>query len=349
MASFEQRINREGNPVVRVRVRMKGYPTRTAQFPTLKAARRWARITEAAMLEGRHLKTADAARRTVADLIDRYTKEILPHKASRTAKYQGQQLSWWRGQLGYLFLSDLTPDHIAEQIVTLSQGRGNATIRRYLSVLGHALNIAVKRWQWIAENPMRRITKPPEPRGRVRFLSEDERERLLQACQESRSPYLYTVVVLALSTGARKMELLSLVWSQIDIQRGIIHLHETKNRERRTLQITGHALDLMRQHTKMKQADTALVFPGRRGNKPIYIRDAFEAAVKRAVIEDFVWHDLRHSAASYLAMNGASLAEIAEILGHKSLEVTRRYAHLSEGHTRKVVTEMNTWIFGDQV
>ena len=221
-------------------------------------------------------------------------------------------------------MSELTPDSISVKIATLSEGRGNATIRRYLAVLGHALNVAVKQWQWLYENPLRRVTKPPEPRRRVRFLSDDERERLLQACRESRSPYLYAVVVLALSTGARKMELLGLVWCQVDFIRGAIHLEETKNGERRVLPITGYALDLMQQHASGRRVDTNLVFPGRTGLKPIYIRDAFEAAVQRAGISDFCFHDLRHSTASYLAMSGCSLDEIAEILGHKTLEVTRR-------------------------
>jgi len=329
-------------------VRRKGYEEQVATFRKLSEARCWAQKTEAAVLEGKYF-SAKSNRHTLNDLIDRYSREILPHKARLTAKYQTQQLAWWREQFGHCRLSELTPESISVKMATLSEERGNATIRRYLAVLGHALNVAVKQWQWLDENPMRRVTKPPEPRGRVRFLSDDERERLLQACRESRSPYLYTVVVLALSTGARKMELLGLEWCQVDFIRGAIHLEETKNGERRVLPLTGHALGLMQQHASGRRVDTNLMFPSRSGAKPIYIRDAFEAAVQRAGISDFCFHDLRHSTASYLAMSGCSLAEIAEILGHKSLEVTRRYAHLSEGHTRKVIAEMNTKLFGEQM
>lgn len=320
MASFEQRISRDGTPVIRVRVRMKGFPTRTAQFPTLKAARKWAQITQGAMLEGRHLKTTDATKRMVSNLIDRYTQEILPYKAPLTTTYQGQQLRWWRSQIGHLLLSDLTPDHISEQMAVLATTLGNASVRRYLAVMNHALNAAVKKWQWLPENPMSRITKPPEPRGRVRFLNDDERESLFQACRQSRSPYLFTLTVLALSTGARKGELLGLAWDQVDLKRGVIHLQATKNGERRNLIVTGYALEVLTEYASQRRVDTDLVFPGRSGKKPVYVRDAFEAAVRRADVTDFCFHDLRHSAASYLAMNGASLAEIAAILGHKSLE-----------------------------
>jgi integrase len=180
----------------------------------------------------------------------------------------------------------------------------------------------------------------------MRFLSDDERQRLLTACQGSRNQYLYTVVVLALSTGARKMELLRLTWQDVDLQRGVLTLHETKNGERHILHLTNLALALMRQHAKRQRMDAALVFPDPTGTKPCSIREAWEYAVKRAGIADFRFHDLRHSAASYLAMSGASLAEIAEILGHKTLSMVKRYTHLSDAHTRNVVARMNQAIFG---
>jgi len=142
------------------------------------------------------------------------------------------------------------------------------------------------------------------------------------------------------------MELLSLTWPDIDLKRGVITLRETKNGETRILPLTGHALDFMRQHAKVRCLDTSLVFPSRTGDKPYGIRDAFEYAVQRAGIVDFRFHDLRHSAASYLAISGASLAEIAEVLGHKSLEMARHYTHLSDARTTRVVERMNTAIFG---
>jgi site-specific recombinase XerD len=102
----------------------------------------------------------------------------------------------------------------------------------------------------------------------------------------------------------------------------------------------------MADRAKVRRIDTDLVFPGRKGNRPIDLRFPFETAVKRAGIEDFHWHDLRHSAASYLAMNGATLAEIAEVLGHKTLAMVKRYAHLSQAHTTRVVESMNARLFG---
>jgi integrase len=198
------------------------------------------------------------------------------------------------------------------------------------------------------ENPFNKIKKFSETRGRVRFLSDDERKNLLKACQEASYKPLYLIVVLALSTGARKGEIMKLKWQDIDFERRQIVLHETKNKERRVIPLTGHAYELMKEHAKVKRSDTELVFPSSKGDKPYEIKKPWLKAIKEAGIKDFRFHDLRHSAASYLAMNGASLAEIAEVLGHKTLQMVKRYAHLSEAHTSAVVSRMNERIFSDE-
>ena len=152
------------------------------------------------------------------------------------------------------------------------------------------------------------------------------------------------------------MEILGLKWKDVDLVRKVITLHETKNGERRLLPLAGHALELIQEHAKMRaviRGDEWLVFPARNvredgyaKNRPASIRVGWEKALKLAEISEFRFHDLRHSAASYLAMNGASMAEIAEVLGHKTLNMVKRYAHLSEAHTAKVVESMNRKIFG---
>ncbi len=194
---------------------------------------------------------------------------------------------------------------------------------------------------------MRKISKLSEPRGRVRFLDDDERERLLEACKALASPYLHILVVLALSTGARHGELINLRWSDIDWQRRVITLHDTKNKERRLLPLVHYALKLMEAHSKVRNIASDLVFPSPSNPMKVWdSRSSWVSVLKKANIQDFRFHDLRHSCASYLAMNGASIAEIAEVLGHKTLQMVKRYAHLSEAHTAKVVQRMNERIFG---
>lgn len=353
MANVEKRTSKEGNITYRVKVRLKGFPTQQATFERLTDARKWAQNTESAIREGRHFKTTEAKRRVLGEMIDRYIKDILPTKP-KNSKNTLLHLNWWKEELGSFSLADISPAMIAEKRDNLASGitkrntkRSPSTVVRYMAALSHAFTIAVKEWGWIDDSPMRRVSKPKEPRGRVRFLSDEERVRLLLECKKSDSDYLYIAVVLALSTGARRMEILGLQWQDVDLQRGFITLHETKNGERRALPLAGHALELMKQHAKVRKMNCSLVFPGKNFNNPIDLRTPFENALKRAQITDFRWHDLRHSCASYLAMNGASLAEIAEILGHKTLQMVKRYAHLSEAHTSKVVARMNSAIFKD--
>lgn len=351
MASIEKRESQNKEVSYRVKIRLKGFPQQTATFERLTDARRWAQKTEAAMREGRYFKTTESKKRTLTEAIERYKTQILPTKP-KSQFDQSTQLQWWKENIGHFVLADITPALIAEQRDKLANGitmrkvlRTPATVNRYLAALSHMFTIAIKEWGWLEDNPIVKVNKLKEPRGRVRFLSDEERSRLLKACQQSPSQYLYLVVVLALSTGARRMEILGLRWSDVDLNRNVIILHQTKNGERRILPIVHHALDLLKEHAKVRTLHTELVFPGKNLKTPIDIRTPWETALEKAEIADFKFHDLRHSAASYLAMNGATLAEIAEVLGHKTLQMVKRYAHLSEAHTAKVVARMNERIF----
>jgi integrase len=353
MASIQERKDKNGKTSYRVQVRIKGYAPQRATFERRTDAKLWAQQTEAAIREGRHFKTTEAKKHTLGQLIDRYMRDILPLK-KKAEQRQGAQLLWWKQQLGQYLLADVTPsllgeqrDKLARQMTKRKELRSPSTVVRYLAALSHAFTIAVNEWGWLEDSPMRKVTKPREPRGRVRFLSEEERTVLLKACKESSCPHLYPVVVLALSTGMRQSEIMNLKWRDIDLQKGRITLHETKNGERRVVHVAGHALKLLHDLDKIRRIDTQLLFPSKENPlKPIDLRFPWETALKASKIEDFRFHDLRHSAASELAMNGASLAEIAEVLGHRTIQMTKRYSHLSESHTAGVVASMNEKIFG---
>lgn len=353
MATIQERKAKNGSINYRVQVRLKGHPNQTASFKRKTDAKKWAAQTETAIREGRHFKTSESKRRTLGDLVTRYTKQVLPNKP-KSFKKQSSQLQWWVEQLGSYTLADITPALIIEQRDKLSNGitirgikRNNATVNRYLAALSHVFTIAVREWGWVNSSPVIQISNLPEARGRVRFLSDDERQRLLEACKESSCKELYLLVVLFLSTGARRMEILGLLWSDIDLNRKVIILSDTKNGETRLLPIQGLAHKLISDYANIKHIHSGLVFPSRHNaNKPLEIRSPWEAALKKANIKDFRLHDLRHSAASYLAMNGATLSEIAEVLGHKTLQMVKRYSHLSEAHTASVVASMNEKIFG---
>jgi integrase len=167
----------------------------------------------------------------------------------------------------------------------------------------------------------------------VRFLSDDERVRLLNACRASTD--LYLAVVLSLTTGARQAEIMGLRWGQIDFARQVITLHKTKNGETRAIPLVGEALTLLLARSKVRNLKDDRVFPPTaRAKKTQYLdlRVHWEAALKAAAISNFHWHDMRHTAASYLTMTGVSLVEIAKVLGHRTLAMVARYAHLSDDH-----------------
>ncbi|MGE3542129.1 MAG: tyrosine-type recombinase/integrase [Candidatus Tectimicrobiota bacterium] len=345
MASITKRIAR-GKVVYGVRVRRKGQSLLTATFERLTDARQWAQRMEGAVSENRAAPGNAARKNTVADLIKRYRETVMPQKRPSTAVNQLHHLAWWQERIGHLLLIDVTPAAIVEHRDLLAKQHSPGTTNRYMSTLSHAFHVAMQEWQWLDDTPFRRVSKPREPRGRVRFLSDDERTRLLAECRASQNPHLYVIVVLALSTGGRKGELLGLRWPDVDLQRGQLTFRDTKNRDTRSVPLAGPALTLMRAHAKVRRLDTDLVFSRCDGRGAIEIKKAWENAVKRARLDDFHFHDLRHSAASYLAMSGASPVEIADVLGHRSLSMVQRYAHLSEAHTAGVVARMNAAIFG---
>ncbi len=353
MAYIQTRKTTDGQTRYRVQVRLRGYPTQTATFQRKTDARRWAQQTEVGIREGRYFKTVEAKRHTLAELVERYIAEVVPSRRKADHQVLTAQLRWWSSRLGAYTLADVTPSMIADHRDRLAKGEGMsghkiapATQNRYLQALSHAFSVAVREWEWLEDNPIRRVRKLKEPRGRVRFLSEDERQRLLEVCKESKCRNLYPLVLLAISTGARQGELLSLRWPDIDLDRGLATVHHTKNGERRALPLAGPALQELKSRSRVRRIDTNLVFANRRGVAP-FPRAAWDLALERAEIEDFRFHDLRHSAASYLAMTGATLAELAEILGHKTLAMVKRYSHLTEQHTSRVVARMNQQIFGD--
>lgn len=354
MAYIEERRTKSGKTSYRVMIRMKGYPTACATFTRRTDATAWAKQTEVEMQQGRYFKHSAARKHTVADLIERYL-EMLTFTVNRRHSEAATMLGWWKNEIGYLMLSDLTASVIVEKIEKLRSQtrlladgrifqRSPARVNRYVTALSHACTIAVNEWEWLEANPVKRIKKLREPAGRVRFLDDDERTRLLNACKSK--PMLYCLVVLALSTGMRQGELLGLRWPDIDFQRQTIILHKTKNGERRVVPLTGHALEVLREANKIRRIDSDLVFPGPRQPKERWnCRGAWLAAVEAAGLIDFHFHDLRHCAASYMAMNGATLLELQAVMGHKTLQMVKRYAHLSEAHTRGVVASMNEKIF----
>ena len=351
MASIQER-KKNGKPSYTVKIRLKGHQPVFQTFKRKTDAERWAKQTEAAIIEGRFFKTSESQKHTLSDLVDRYIRDVLPHKTKVYVEY-ASQLKWWQEQIGNVRLSDLSAALISEKRDLLSRTITNrnkqmspARVNRYMAALSTALNTSVREWEWMEDNPIRKISKLKEPRGRVRYLTEEEIERLFAACNDSVNPHLYLAVVLALSTGARQQEIWGLRWSEVNLEIGLIIFSETKNNEFRSVPLDEDTREMLSEHYKIRRKDTDLVFPSKK-NPAVRLdfRNPWKKVLKAAEIEDFKWHDLRHSCASYLAMNGASMRTIAEVLGHKTLSMVHRYTHLSAEHLREVMSDMTRKYF----
>lgn len=325
----------------RAEIFLQGHPRVSRTFHDRKIAEKWIRDTEDLMKSGQYAQISESRKRNVKEMIERYCAEVLPSLRSNVTVQA--QLDWWKGEIGKLSLSAMNASVVLEARDRLIKtDRGPATINRYLAALSSCCSHAMRHWQWLSENPLTKVPKLKEPPGRTRFLSDEERHALLTA-SESISKPLHLAIVLALSTGARKQNVWSLTWNDIDLTNGkeTVTFAKTKNDSTVILPLAGKVVQLLLNHRKVRRLDTNLLFPSRvNPNQPIDFKAPFAKALKQAEIEDFRWHDLRHSAASYLAQQGVDLRRIAAILGHKTLSMSLRYSHLNVEHLREDLEKM---------
>jgi len=351
MAYIEKRLHPTGKVTYRARVRIHGMPQESASFPTRTAAKEWVRLKENELLQNRYFPHTPT-KKTLAHLLEHYIQNELPKKPKSYLK-QKQLLTFWKHKLGDYYLTHISPSLIAQvrdQLLAETTYRGDlrspATVNRYLAALSKVFTITIKEYGWLKENPVLFIQRPSEPKGRERYLTLEEINRLLDACRYCRSTHLYPIVVFALATGARRGEILNLNWSDIDFEQHIAHFRHTKNGETRTIALSQHLIDILVTERKRRVVISPYVFPSKDGTHPADITTAWTQTIQKAGFKNLRFHDLRHTAASHMAMNGASTLEIAAVLGHKTLAMVKRYSHLSNSATAKVLKRMNEAIFG---
>jgi integrase len=330
VASIEKKV-RSGRTVWMARIRRRGYPPVAKQFERRAEAEVWTQEVERQIRLGQFVFEAD--RRTLADLIEVYLgSPRFSGLRQTTRRTRTNELNALRKTLGELRLSLLTPAFVAGHRDQMRQGtRGPATVNRHLAALSAVLSVGVERG-WLHTNPVRATTRCKEPRLRVRFLSDEQFERLIPACQAFPRHRLEGLVKVALSSGLRRSELLALRWDEVDLDRGTLYLPETKAGRERVAWVSGEGAEALRQ---LPRGSSPWVFgPG--PAEPQFPRDAWEAARKQANLGDFHFHDLRHTAATWVAMIGATGPELATFLGHGGLLLIDRYVHLAKVHRSDV-------------
>lgn len=356
MGTIREYRKNDGSTSFHAEVRLRGYPPQRACLRTRSLAKKWIQDTESSIRDGRHFRTAESKKHTLGELIDRFIDQWLPRNPNNIAKKQAL-LTWWKNELGHTLLADLTPALIAEardkllsETTVRKSIRSPSTVNRYLAALSKALTIAMKEWGWLDDSPMRKVTKPPEAKGRDRLLALEEKDRLLIACRASSNPYLYPIVSLALLTGMRYSEITGLRWEDIDFPNKTITLHSTKNGEKRTLPLT-EAVEKILNSLKSSHHQIGRIFSPRKYHsktQKVDIRSAFKKALEHANINGFTFHMLRHAAASYLAMGGATQGELMKILGHKTPSMSYRYAKFSQQHIADVMERMQIGLLGEK-
>ncbi|MEZ5499997.1 MAG: site-specific integrase [Steroidobacteraceae bacterium] len=334
MATITERRTRKSGRSFLAQVRIAGYKPTARAFASRRDAKRWAEQTESELRKQRERGNAirsDAPKMTVGDIIREYLDD--PETQSlRTYRDLSDLLAWWTSEYGGERVLRLNVVALREARKRLRKdGRAPATVNRYLSAMrscwnfARAAGIVPLDQSW----PLRLMLT--EPKGRTRFLSDEELTRLNREAAEY-SPLMRAAISVSLGCGVRAGELLRLTWADVDFERQRLRILIAKNKTSRAVHLPSSAAHALRA-LKRQPMIGSRVFLNSRG-EPLEkggLEKHWRTIRAAADLHDFRWHDLRHSCASILAQNGATLLEIGSVLGHKSPAVTQRYSHLVEG------------------
>ena len=332
MATIQKISNKKGTSY-RVLIRQNNLPKISKTFTTKREAKQFAVFYEFdhySMLNKHQINI----NLTLNELVEDYLKN---EYIGTRPQQQRSRLNHWTQLIGKMQVTEITKENIKLGLARLPNNLSNTTINKYKKVASVVFNYGIREYS-LTENPTRQIRSLPEKKGRTRYLSDNERKRLFKACRGSKWNKLYLLVLMAITTGARRGELTNLQWSNIDLKRKTAHVLTSKNGEEKILPLTD---DVIFELQKFNLDYYSLIFCSEiKSNKPYDFFKQWNSVRDEAELIDFRFHDLRHTTASYLAQNGATLIEIADVLGHKQIEVTKRYAHLCIEHKSSLINRV---------
>src|SRR5438128_11392476 len=296
-----------------------------------EALRLWA--AEQAKIENGTWDERAARNVTVAAAFQQYRDYSKVQHRSHNS-YVDPSLTLWEEHLRpQTPLAKISSQQVEDFKLKRAQKVSRGTTDKDLAVLKALFNWCIAH-RLAVSNPVRRVKLFHEDNSRLRYLTREEYDRLIEAARTIKtSPYLEEKIVLAAHTGLRRGSLFNLRWEQVDLENRVMRIPRTKSGRPLPLPLNATALKTLKALDEAKTPESPYVFPHKSGpnaGEPVQdIKNGFHAALEIAEIEDFTWHDLRHTFASWLMMRGASLRSVAELLGHQSLKMTMRYAHLS--------------------
>ncbi len=317
-----------------VQIRRYGVKPETKTFPTRDEAKIWARLIESEIDRGIYVSRYEAEHITFSELIHRYQKEITPLKKS--ASREISRLKCLDKFFGEVTLARISSEMVARfRDERLSLNLSGATVIKDLNTLSHIIDTAIKEWGfYIPLNPVKNIRKPRVNNSRSRRLSVEEQIILLKKCREH-SLMMESVVIFAIETAMRLGEIINLEWSDVNIAQRFVVIHETKNGETRKIPLTNASINTLKTLTK------------RLGSNKVFWKwksvSSFESSWQRILlksdIKNFRFHDLRHEATSRLFEMNLNMMEVSSITGHKTLQMLKRYTHLSIDRLTKKINE----------
>ena len=266
------------------------------------------------------------AKKNFKQLVAKFMKEHAPKVSDSMQRSYATSSKHLIKFFGEMNLLSISPKDITRyKVLRREAGLKPATINRELAMLSKAFNVAVREWEWLASNPVSRVSKEKENNERDRWLTVDEEMSLLENSPE----WLRDIILFDLHSGLRQNELLSLTWDRVDMFRKTILINDTKNSKPKTIPLNKTALGILESKARVISIRSKIVFHSKCGTKidKHNLRRAFLIAMEKAGIRDFTFHGLRHTFATRLAQSGVDLYKISKLLGHKDIKTTQRYAH----------------------
>ncbi|WP_417452458.1 integrase [Kiloniella sp.] len=322
-------ISKRGAYQWQAKIRKQGYPAQSKTFDSKREAEAWASVIESEMTRSVFIDRSLSERETLEDVIVRYMKEVAPkHKGGDAEIARLNKLLKDEQDLCCRIMATLTiEDFEGYRDKRLNENKAPGTVKRELGLLHSVIESSLRRLG-LLENPVTKVKRPKVNDNRImRFYGDDE-ARLMTAIDSCRNPWIKPAIILALETAMRRSELLNLQWQHIDMETCVAHLPDTKNGESRDVPLSSIAIKTLK---NLPQQESGQVLRTTAEG----IKNAFERARKRADLEHFNFHDLRHEAISRLFEANWNVMEVAAVSGHKDLQSLKRYTNLKAADLAK--------------
>ena len=350
MASIYKRKLKNGKITWRAVIRLQGYPVICKSYERKQEAEDETADIEARIKQGKFKFDQHKHQYTYSQFVERYIQDgALEHH--RSAEDTKKHLTYWKKHLGHYGLIHITSELLGKERLILAETptekgtkRTSSTINRYIASLSALLTYATQRLNWINENPALRLIKLKENPGRDRVLTEDEITRLLDASRQSKSPYLYCIILLSLTTGARQGELLNLEWRHIDFKNKIAYIKESKNGRPRSIALSDPVIIELKQLYQTRDPFKPRVFASKTAFGKLDIKKAWQHALKRANITNCRAHDMRHTFCTYASTLGASNLQLQTATGHRTLNMLLHYTHMDVEVTKQFSNQISDQI-----